>query len=173
MPLKVGSVILYQYWPMLVVCAASSAEVRSGVCTTSDPYSPSWCLGAALSIIDYTADAGTVNDARSELRQLLFRSVPVQRSRDKDNLAGGSRLQHFLVCSSCLRQRQLLADNRAERTVFQAGDQPRVDFRDFRGLSCPQRECEDSRATCHQVAGCEREPRRRAQDAGSARPRRG
>jgi hypothetical protein len=35
MPLKVESVILDQYWPMLVVWAASNDKVRKEMCTAS------------------------------------------------------------------------------------------------------------------------------------------
>ena len=45
-------------------------------------------------------------------------------------------------------------DRRGEGGVVQAGDEPGVDFRDFRGQNCPQRECEDRRATRHNVAWC-------------------
>src|SRR5712664_3622847 len=150
MPLKVGSVILCQYWPMLVVCAASNAEVRRSVCTSRGPYSPSWCLAAALSIIRRRPEQSTMRGLHSASG--LFRSDTVRKSRDKDELAGGAGLQDFLVGAGRFRERQLLADDSAERAVLQTGDEPSVDFRDFRGLKCPQRECENRRATRHNVA---------------------
>src|SRR6266481_7798242 len=149
MPLKVGSVIFCQYWPMLVVRAASNAEVRRSVCTTSVS-----AVRTGVWLRCHRLYGGRRNSQR---REACTTPAPVsltsaRKSRDKDDLAGRARLQDFLVCASRFRERQLFADDRAERAVLQAGDEPSVDFRDFRGLKCPQRECENRRATRHNVA---------------------
>src|SRR6267143_855115 len=150
MPLKVGSVILCQYWPTLVVCAASNAEVRRSVYTSRGPYSPSWCLAAAPSIIRRRPKQSTTRALHSASIHLA--QARCSDSGDKDDLAGGAGLQDFLVGAGRFRERQLLADDGAERTVFHAGDQPSVDFPDFRGLNRPQTECQNRCATRHNVA---------------------
>src|SRR5467141_4666935 len=150
MPLKVGSVILCQYWPTLVVCAESNAEVRRSVYTSRGPYSPCWCLAAAPSIIRRRPKQSTTRALHSASIHLA--QARCSDSGGKDDLAGGAGLQDFLVGAGRFRERQLLADDRAERAVLQTGDEPSVDFRDFRGLKCPQRECENRRATRHNVA---------------------
>src|SRR5258708_22572702 len=150
MPLKVGSVTLCQYWPTLVVCAASSAEVRRGVCTISVLPSE---LVTGCGAIDYTEASGTVNDAHPVVPAAPVRSGSLQASRDKDDLASGARLQDFFVRASRLRERQFLADHGAERATFHACEERGVDFRHFRGLRCPQSECTNGSATRHQVPG--------------------
>src|SRR5260370_32748515 len=149
MPLKVGSVNLCQYWPMLVVRAASNAKVRRAMSTTSVS-----AVRTGVWLRCYRLYGGRRNSQRCEacITPALFRSHPLQKSRDKDDLAGRAGLQDFVVCASRFRERQLFADDRAERAVLQAGDEPSVDFRNFRGLKCPQRECENRRATRHNVA---------------------
>src|SRR6266436_4772063 len=72
--------------------------------------------------------------------QRVLRSDLAQQSSDQNNFAGGAGLQDFLVCASRLGERQLLADDGAERAVLQAGDEPGVDFRHLRGLCRPQTE---------------------------------
>src|SRR5713226_5540221 len=65
MPLNVGSVILCQNWPSLLVCAASSANMIRGVCTTTISVSEPVSRCGAL---DYTAHASSVNAPRHRLR---------------------------------------------------------------------------------------------------------
>src|SRR5258706_89872 len=150
MPLKVGSVILCQYWPTLVVCAASSAEVRMGVCTTSVLPSE---LVSGCGAIDYTEATETVNDGHRVVPSAPVHSGSPQASREKDDLASGAWLQDFFVRASRLREGQFLADHGAERAVLHACEERGVDFRHFRGLRCPQSECANGSATRHQVAG--------------------
>src|SRR6266849_3242277 len=65
MPLNVGSVILCQNWPSVLVCAASSANLIRGVCTTTISVSEPVSRCGAL---DYTAHAAPVNAPRPRLR---------------------------------------------------------------------------------------------------------
>src|SRR5260221_1674660 len=92
MPLKVGSVILCQYWTTMVVCVASSAEVRMGVCTTSVLPSE---LVSGCGAIDYTEATETVNDGHRVVPSAPVHSGSPQASRDKDDLASGAWLQDF------------------------------------------------------------------------------
>src|SRR5260370_12030995 len=66
MPLNVGSVILCQNWPSVLVCAASSANLIRGVCTTAISVSEPVSRCGAL---DYTAHAASVNAPRPRLRR--------------------------------------------------------------------------------------------------------
>src|SRR5215469_8421371 len=70
-------------------------------------------------------------------RQSVARRPPSWHEHD---FAGGSGLENFLVRSRGFGKRQLLAHHRAQRAVFQAGNQPGMDVRFFGGRNPPKRE---------------------------------
>jgi hypothetical protein len=52
----------------------------------------------------------------------------LNKSGDEDDFARSARLEDFLVCARWFRERQLLADDGAERAILHAGDKPGVNF---------------------------------------------
>src|ERR1700737_302978 len=150
MPLKVGSMIFFQYWPMLAVCAASSAEVRRSMCTTS-------VSSVRARAGDWLRWYRLYGKHRCKQRCASCSPVPVhpgppQASGDEDDFTDRAGFQDFLVCSCRLRERQLLGDDGAERAIFQTGDERGVDFSDFPRRCSPYSECENGSATHHQIA---------------------
>jgi hypothetical protein len=65
-------------------------------------------------------------------------------------------LENFLVSARSFGQRQLFRNDRAQRSTFQACDEPRVDIRLFGRRDGPKSEAADRTAATHEVARIDR-----------------
>ena len=83
----------------------------------------------------------------------LYATLPNRKSRNKKHLAGGAGLENFLVGACGFGKRELFAHHRAQRAVFEAGNEAGVNFVFLSRRDAPKCEGANGSAASHEFAG--------------------